>query len=166
MYKKILVAIDRSAHSLAAFEAALHQALQSTAELVLLGVVEVPVLVDTAGLYVQSYTSQLLEVQEEQRRSLERFLDELEERALRVQVRVTRLQPVGSPGPIICAEARRQGTDLIVLGRRGLSGLKEFLLGSVSNYVVHHALCTVLVVQGTGVSSEEHSLLHRNAVQD
>ena len=41
--------------------------------------------------------------------------------------------------------------DLIVIGRRGHQGLSEILLGSVSNYVVHHAPCSVLVVQGVTI---------------
>jgi nucleotide-binding universal stress UspA family protein len=43
--------------------------------------------------------------------------------------------------------ARSWPADLIVIGRRGRTGLKEALMGSVSNYVVHHAPCTVMVVQ-------------------
>lgn len=54
---------------------------------------------------------------------------------------------VGDPGQEICALADRWQADLIVVGRRGRSGLQEWLLGSVSNYVVHHATATVLVVQ-------------------
>ncbi|MEO0350033.1 MAG: universal stress protein, partial [Cyanobacteria bacterium P01_A01_bin.15] len=38
--------------------------------------------------------------------------------------------------------------DLIMMGRRGRSGFSELLLGSVSNYVMHHAPCSVLTVQG------------------
>ncbi len=44
-------------------------------------------------------------------------------------------------------QQRIGGADLIVLGRRGRTGLAEALLGSVSNYVLHHAPCSVLVVQ-------------------
>lgn len=39
----------------------------------------------------------------------------------------------------IMKEARDGGYDSIVVGRRGLSGLKEFFMGSVSNKVVHSA---------------------------
>lgn len=55
---------------------------------------------------------------------------------------------VGNPNLRICEEIKNQNVDLVVLGRRGHRGLSEILLGSVSNYVVHHALCSVLVVQG------------------
>ncbi|NJL84581.1 MAG: universal stress protein [Chloroflexaceae bacterium] len=53
---------------------------------------------------------------------------------------------VGDPGTQICQLAGEWQADLIIIGRRGLQGLTELLLGSVSNYVVHHAPCSVLVV--------------------
>lgn len=55
---------------------------------------------------------------------------------------------IGEPGPQICTTAESWSADLVVLGRRGMSGLGELLLGSVSNYVMHRAPCAVLVVQG------------------
>jgi nucleotide-binding universal stress UspA family protein len=54
---------------------------------------------------------------------------------------------IGDPGKQICQKALESKADLIIVGRRGRSGLSEILLGSVSNYVVHHAACSVLVVQ-------------------
>ncbi len=54
---------------------------------------------------------------------------------------------VGNPGHSLCTVARSWDADLIVLGRRGLTGLAEAMLGSVSNYVLHHAPCSVLVIQ-------------------
>ncbi|MEO0947281.1 MAG: universal stress protein [Cyanobacteria bacterium J06641_5] len=57
-------------------------------------------------------------------------------------------QRVGTAGQEICVAAQRWHADLVVVGRRGRSGLGETILGSVSNYVMHHAPCNVLVVQG------------------
>jgi nucleotide-binding universal stress UspA family protein len=48
---------------------------------------------------------------------------------------------------MICQVAKDWGAELIMVGRRGNSGLSELILGSVSNYVVHHAHCSVLIVQ-------------------
>ena len=45
--------------------------------------------------------------------------------------------------------AEREKADLIVIGSRGLRGIKELLLGSVSSGVLHHAVCPVLIVRGT-----------------
>jgi len=59
-------------------------------------------------------------------------------------------QKLGSnPGRVICELAHSLQTDLIVVGRRGLSGLSEVLMGSVSNYITHYAPCSVLTVQGS-----------------
>ena len=44
-------------------------------------------------------------------------------------------------------EAERQQADLIVIGTRGLSGLKHLLLGSIAERVVQHAPCPVLTVK-------------------
>lgn len=51
------------------------------------------------------------------------------------------------PGPALCEAAQTWKADLIMVGRRGRSRLTELLLGSVSNHVVHHAPCSVWVVQ-------------------
>lgn len=53
---------------------------------------------------------------------------------------------VGSPGGVLCEVAQHWQADLVVVGHRGRSGLVEALLGSISNHVVHHSPCSVLVV--------------------
>ena len=42
-----------------------------------------------------------------------------------------------------------------MVGSHGRTGIRELLLGSVSNYVLHHALCSVLVVQGSRLVLEQ-----------
>ena len=54
---------------------------------------------------------------------------------------------IGYPATEIVRVAEADGCDLIVLGSRGLSDIKAFLLGSVADYVVHHAHCPVLIVR-------------------
>ncbi len=53
----------------------------------------------------------------------------------------------GSPPETICRVANELGSDLIVVGSRGLGALARVVLGSVSGYVVHHAPCPVLVTR-------------------
>lgn len=53
----------------------------------------------------------------------------------------------GSPERSICEIAQTWEADLIIVGSRGLTGIKEMFLGSVSNYVTHHAPCSVLIVR-------------------
>jgi nucleotide-binding universal stress UspA family protein len=53
----------------------------------------------------------------------------------------------GDPADAILDVAEEQHADLIVVGNRGLTGAKRFLLGSVPNRVSHHAPCSVLIVR-------------------
>ena len=49
------------------------------------------------------------------------------------------------PGEFIVSESRRRAADYIVTGTRGMGKLRKTLLGSVSDYVLHHAHCPVLI---------------------
>ena len=55
----------------------------------------------------------------------------------------------GEPGDAIVAAADSENADLIIVGSHGRSGVSRFLIGSVSDYVVRHAHCPVMVVRGT-----------------
>jgi nucleotide-binding universal stress UspA family protein len=55
----------------------------------------------------------------------------------------------GDAADAILDVAEEQRTDLIVVGNRGMTGAKRFLLGSVPNKVSHHAPCSVLIVRTT-----------------
>ena len=74
------------------------------------------------------------------------LLRSLAQEATGVAVEFT--QNIGSPGRVICDVAKDWGASLIVMGRRGRTGLTELFMGSVSSYVIHHAPCSVFVVQG------------------
>jgi nucleotide-binding universal stress UspA family protein len=55
----------------------------------------------------------------------------------------------GEAGEAIVAAAESENADMIVVGSHGRSGVSRFLIGSVSDYVVRHAHCPVMVVRGT-----------------
>ena len=55
----------------------------------------------------------------------------------------------GDPADAILDVAEEKGSDLIVVGNKGMSGAKRFLLGSVPNKVSHHAPCSVLIIRTT-----------------
>ena len=55
----------------------------------------------------------------------------------------------GDAADAIIDIAEEQGCDLIVVGNRGMTGAKRFLLGSVPNKISHHAPCSVLIVRTT-----------------
>jgi nucleotide-binding universal stress UspA family protein len=53
---------------------------------------------------------------------------------------------LGDAGPQICSVADENHLDCVVLGRKGHGSVRERLLGSVSHYVIHHAVCPVTLV--------------------
>jgi nucleotide-binding universal stress UspA family protein len=53
----------------------------------------------------------------------------------------------GDPADAILDVAEERGSDLIVIGNKGMTGAKRFLLGSVPNKVSHHAPCSVLIIR-------------------
>ena len=56
---------------------------------------------------------------------------------------------LGNPGDFLVEVATAVGADLVIVGNRGMSGVRR-ALGSVPNHVTHHAPCSVLVVRTEG----------------
>ncbi len=167
MYTKILVAIDNSAVSDRIFEQALALAQATQAQIMLVhglsGEEEgspFPIPAGVEAMYWAPGTEINLEQWRHQWETYEtKSLDRLRQFsaiANQAGVNTEFRQVVGVPGKAICQVAQQWSADLIVVGNRGRSGLTELLLGSVSNYVMHHAPCSVLVVKlGSLVDSEE-----------
>jgi len=55
----------------------------------------------------------------------------------------------GDPGEAILNVAEETSADLIVVGNKGMTGARRFLLGSVPNNISHHAPCSVMIVRTT-----------------
>jgi nucleotide-binding universal stress UspA family protein len=64
-------------------------------------------------------------------------------------VKVETFSREGDPADAILDVAEEQNADLIVVGNKGMTGAKRFLLGSVPNKVSHHAPCSVLIIRTT-----------------
>lgn len=84
------------------------------------------------------------ELDEDARRLLDTHVKQIEARGSTVSQAHLR---VGRPDEQIVALAEEIGAGLIVMGSRGLGGLRRLLMGSVSDSVVRHAHCPVLVVR-------------------
>jgi nucleotide-binding universal stress UspA family protein len=62
-------------------------------------------------------------------------------------VKTESLVEIGGPAEIITEISSRDGYDLIIMGSRGLRKVEQFFMGSVSQYVLAHAACPVMVVR-------------------
>jgi nucleotide-binding universal stress UspA family protein len=159
MFHKILVALDKSECRKQVFNEAMDLAKTSSASLKLLHVLSdqeqnvAPTLVSTNCQYYQTSGKRILEICEQRWETYEdqslELLRSLKSQADEIGVTVEIEQCSGTPGKIICDVARTWEADLIIVGRRGYSGVRELFVGSVSNYVLHHAPCSVLTVQGS-----------------
>lgn len=158
MFNKILVTVDTSEISKIVFAEALSLATKSNGTMMLLHVLSaeeenspLPIPPDITEIYPAAGNELTLEAWREQWESFQREgLEMLSNYALEATqqgVQAEYQQIMGSPGHTICKIASDYQADLIAIGHRGRSGLSELLLGSVSNYVLHHAHCNVLVVQ-------------------
>lgn len=87
------------------------------------------------------------ELAQQQMEQTTQWLQHHAERAAQQDVKAEFSYVVGDPGSALCEQAKVWQADLMMVGRRGRQGLAEVFLGSISNHVVHHANCSVLVVQ-------------------
>jgi nucleotide-binding universal stress UspA family protein len=163
MLYKILVAVDDSPMSRSVFGEALDLARHTGASLMLLHVMnsEQRYPIDLPRSYIPYYypiiTDELLQqYQAEWEAAENRGLDLLRSFAQKAEgIAVEFTQNIGNPGRVICDVAKDWGADLVIMGRRGRTGLSELFMGSVSHYVTHHAPCSVWVVQGKVRSNDK-----------
>ena len=78
---------------------------------------------------------------------------------------VQRIHQIGTPSQVILDTAKSAQADLIVLGARGLSPVKELVLGSVSHRVLLHASCSTLIIK-TPLENLHHILVPIEGVED
>ncbi len=81
------------------------------------------------------------------REDVDNTLAEAEERLKEAGVDVAVFARQGDPADAILDVAEEQDADLIVVGNKGMTGAKRFLLGSVPNKVSHHAPCSVMIIR-------------------
>jgi len=97
------------------------------------------------------YTETVLEYTEELRRAAGELQDAMEKRTSKVFeeacVPYECIRAIGHPVEEITKAAKSRDVDLIVMGSRGMGTLSSLLLGSVSDGVLHHAHCPVLIVR-------------------
>ena len=147
MFTKILVCVDGSTCSLAALRTAASIAQHHGAEIVALNVFH-PLFAGPAeiGTWTIAMEQDVIErLAREQKEVIEQSIDPIFA-DLNTPHRV--IHEIGHPVEVILRIAAREKVDLIVVGSRGLRGIKELLLGSVSSGVLHHASCPVLIVRG------------------
>ncbi|AEG15116.1 universal stress protein [Desulfofundulus sp. TPOSR] len=145
MYRKMLVPVDGSHRAALAAEHGAQLAKHFKAHLTIFHVIP------PLPPYVNKYEDRLGEVyhniekqmEENGKEILNRVKEELAHYGLDLEVKSV----WGNPAEEICREAREGRYDIIIMGSRGLGEIRGYLMGSVSNRVVRHAPCPVLIVR-------------------
>jgi nucleotide-binding universal stress UspA family protein len=136
-WQKILVATDGSKYSRAATERAIDFARSYGGELKVLSVVDVP-----AEFYAEA--PKAVEDLVEKARG---YVREAADQAQKEGVKAEAFVKEGTTYEAVTALAREQGVNVIVVGSHGKTGLKRLLMGSVTEKVIGHASCPVLVIR-------------------
>jgi nucleotide-binding universal stress UspA family protein len=84
-----------------------------------------------------------------EREDVEATLRKAGEQVAEAGVDVETYSRQGDPADAILDVAEEQSADLIIVGNKGMTGAKRFLLGSVPNKVSHHAPCSVMIIRTT-----------------
>jgi len=136
---KVLLATDLSPASAGATDEAIELATRLGASLLIVSVIDPGQLRLPGGPFSQRVD----QVRAERESAAQKLVD----RGRRLGMRVDFLIWEGEPGESIVAAAEAEGADLIVVGSHGRGAVGRFLIGSVSDHVVRHAPCPVLVVR-------------------
>lgn len=153
MFQKILVPLDGSEHSLKALEAATGLAKMSSGKITLLNVFSLqPMFVPEPSPSGYSMNpiftgAEISRITEASRKAGTKILEDGEQRISATKVEVEKMVVEGHTVEEIVRVANEGNFDLIVIGARGISHVKEMFLGSVTDGVIHHARCAVLVIK-------------------
>jgi len=139
LFAKILVAVDGSESSKKAFDKSVFLAQKCNSKLYVVHVV-----LDWEYGGDSAATFELID---ELRSKGKELLERCKKQALQSNVQVAILLEQGDYSHEIIEVAKRKDCDLIIMGSRGMSPIKELMLGSVSLKVIHHASCPVMVVR-------------------
>ena len=153
-FHRILVALDRSKAGQEVFEQALDLAKHEKSELYLVSYLQWTPRTRNESVRdfsaVPNFDMAVLDMETLQieRKRVQELLQQYQATAKDAGVKAVVQCDIADPGSKICQKATDWNVDLILLGRRGRTGLSELMMGSISNYVMHHAPCSVMVIQG------------------
>jgi len=136
--KNILVPLDGSKNSFKALTKAIYLAKKCNASITALYVLRVAY-DNPSLLYVPQTQNELKKV--------EKFLDTAKNQVVKNSVNFKKKTLFGHEAKQIVDFAQKQKFDLIVIGARGHGGIKQMILGSISNTVVHSSKIPVLIVK-------------------
>ena len=149
LFSKILVPIDGSEYSFRAAQYATDLSIKNTSDLILLSVVPSKIMYgDSSGIFGAVPPTYFKKYKNEANKWFNQIISEIKKEGL--EIKKIKTDVITTPVSIVSTileYAEKQGTDLIIVGTRGITGFKRMLLGSVASGIVTYAHCPVLVIR-------------------
>lgn len=142
--KKILVPCDFSDSAVQAFKFAVEVANQSKGEIILLNVVELPVVHDNVMMPTFSFEEAYLT---EMEANANKDFGKMKAKWAKDGVKINTHILYGSPTPTITRFVEEKKIDLIIMGTKGASGLREFFVGSNTEKIVRWSPIPVIAIK-------------------
>jgi nucleotide-binding universal stress UspA family protein len=142
MLSKILVPVDGSDNSFRALEHAIFISRKiEGAQTTVAHIIEAP-----PSVYI--YSPKVMEkVRADYKGESAKILERCKDMANNSGINIHTVLIEGDPASKIIGYSEMEKFDIIIIGSRGMGQFKEMILGSVSNKVLHHAKCSVMVVR-------------------
>jgi len=137
VWKSLLVPTDGSPYSVSSAQRAIGLAKAYGASIKAISIVDV----------TEEFQAQAPDAVESLVSQAWQHVDNVDNKARELGVPVERFVREGESYKVITDMARKQGTDMIVMGSHGRTGVKRMFMGSVTEKVIGHAACPVLVVK-------------------
>lgn len=141
MFTNVLVPVDGSDNSYRALDEALLLSQKLGSNITVVNVMEqVPI----THIESEKLLSELLEAY---RKENQEILSKCSKIASEKGISIKTLLLQGNPASVILDYCKKENFDLVIMGSRGLGKFKQLILGSVSNKIVHHCQCAVLLIR-------------------
>ncbi len=161
--KRILVPCDFTDSAIQAFKFAVDVANQGNGEVVLLHVVEIPVVHESVMMPAFSFEDTYLK---EMKAKADQDFTKMKNKWAKDGPKVSTFVQYGAPTPVIAQFVKEQKIDLIIMGTKGASGLKEFFVGSNTEKVVRWSPVPVIAIKKSAKASSIKNIVFPSTLHD
>jgi nucleotide-binding universal stress UspA family protein len=161
--KKILVPCDFSDSAVQAFKFAVEIANQSNGEIMLLNVIELPVMHDTVLMPTLSFEEAFLK---DMKANAEKNFSKMRDKWAKEGPKVTTFIEYGPTAHTIREFTTEKQADLVVMGTKGATGVKEFFVGSNTEKIVRWSRVPVIAVKKSVKASSIKNIVFANTLED
>ncbi len=155
MFKKILFATDGSECAKRAEKYAIELAKDENGEITAIIIGDISYAAVPIGINgTTMLQATIADAIENETKNAEKLLNEFKQAAEKENIKVNTIVKIGKPDTEIIEESEK-GYNVIIIGSKGLSGIKRFLLGSVAEHVVRYSKIPVLVVKNKKGEDED-----------